>query len=129
MVTILEPVHTLFLDIEPVAAPRMTKRDKWKKRDSVLRYFAFRDYVRLVMPEGFDINDCSIRFVVPMPQSWSKKKRAAHNGMAHTSRPDLDNFLKGLLDAIYGEDSHIHSLARVDKIWGERGYIVIRRNQ
>ena len=39
---------------------------------------------------------------LPVPASWSKRKRAAAivGGVLPTSRPDLDNFIKSALDAI-----------------------------
>ena len=33
--------------ITPVPKPRMTRRDRWAKRPCVLRYWAFKDEVRL----------------------------------------------------------------------------------
>ncbi|HGV3500426.1 TPA: RusA family crossover junction endodeoxyribonuclease, partial [Klebsiella michiganensis] len=42
-------------DITPIGKTRMTRADKWKQRDVVLRYRAFCDEVRLknvVMPEA-----------------------------------------------------------------------------
>ena len=33
-------------------------------------------------------------FEMPMPKSWSKKKRAAMDGKPHQSVPDADNLVK-----------------------------------
>jgi hypothetical protein len=66
-------------DIEPIGKPRMTRSDKWKKRPEVMRYRAFCDEVRLrklTMPES----GAHVTFVLPMPASWSKKKRAEFSG-------------------------------------------------
>ncbi len=65
-----------------------------------------------------------ITFVIPMPQSWSKKKRAQHAGKPHQQKPDKDNLEKALLDAVFDEDSHVWD-GRVTKIWGEKGQIII----
>lgn len=45
-----------------------------------------------------------VDFMMPVPQSWSKKKKQqAHDGdLWHTSRPDVDNLLKLVLDAANG---------------------------
>lgn len=45
-----------------------------------------------------------VDFIMPVPQSWSKKKKQqAHNGdLWHTGRPDVDNLLKLVLDAANG---------------------------
>lgn len=45
-----------------------------------------------------------ISLYVPIPKSWSKRKQndALINKIRPTSRPDLDNFSKAVLDAING---------------------------
>lgn len=101
--------------ITPVSAPRMTRSDKWKNRPSVVRYRAFCDaarYQRITITNGDHV-----LFLLPMPHSWSVKKKAAHAGAPHTQRPDIDNLAKALLDALFDEDSHIHDI-RLTKIWG-----------
>lgn len=111
-------------DITPMGKPRMTQADKWKKRPEVLRYRAFCDEVRLhnvTLPES----GYHVIFVLPMPPSWSKKKRAGHDGQPHQSKPDKDNLEKALLDAIFDDDSKIWD-GRVTKIWGEAGQIIIK---
>ncbi len=109
-------------DINPVPKPRQTRADKWKQRECVMRYRAFADECRLkgVTVEPGD----SVVFVMPMPKSWSKRKREMHNGMPHTQRPDLDNLVKALLDAVHVDDSHIWKLT-AEKRWGEVGAIII----
>lgn len=106
--------------ITPVPAPRMTQSDRWKERPCVLRYFAFRDECRLrrVNVQNGDW----ITFVLPMPKSWSEKKKAFHDGQPHTQKPDKDNLEKGLLDACFDDDCGIHD-TRTSKIWGRRGEI------
>ncbi|POP41757.1 RusA family crossover junction endodeoxyribonuclease [Superficieibacter electus] len=114
-------------NIIPMGKPRMTRADKWKKRDVVLRYRAFCDEVRLnglVMPE----TGGHITFVIPMPASWSQKKRAAMKGQAHQQKPDADNMLKALMDALFTDDAHIWAV-RVTKRWGETGQILISTNE
>lgn len=114
-------------NITPMGKPRMTRADKWKKRDVVLRYRAFCDEVRLnglVMPEAGG----HITFVIPMPASWSLKKRAAMSGRAHQQKPDVDNMIKALMDALFTDDAHIWDV-RVTKRWGETGQILISTNE
>ena len=112
--------------IEPIGAPRMTQRDRWKKRPVVLRYHAYRDAVRVCRVAVPD-SGAHVTFVLPMPASWSKAKREAHIWQPHRQRPDVDNLAKALLDAVYDEDCRVHDL-RVSKIWGERGMIVVGRS-
>ena len=109
-------------DITPVSAPRMTQRDKWAKRPCVMRYFAFRDEIKRL---GVTVKpyDCIV-FTLPMPKSWSKKKKAEHDGKGHTSKPDIDNICKALLDSIFDDDSHIYALTLL-KVWGYEGSIEI----
>lgn len=113
------------LDITPVPKPRQTRADKWKQRPAVLRYRAFADELRLKLDRDFDFNGCDIEFGIPMPKSWSKKKKYQMDGEAHTQKPDLDNLLKALLDAHMGDDAGVHTLNRLTKVWSDHGYIGI----
>jgi hypothetical protein len=45
----------------------------------------------------------------------------------HQQKPDVDNMIKALMDALYAEDAHIWDL-RVTKLWGESGQILISDN-
>lgn len=111
--------------ITPVPKPRMTKSDAWKKRPCVMRYWAFKDKVRELGIEL--ICPCKITFYVPMPKSWSKKKKTSFDGRPHLNETfDVDNGLKGLMDAIYDQDGHIWSIA-VEKRWAHEGSITIEK--
>ena len=109
-------------DIIPCPKPRMSRSDKWRQRTEVLRYRAFCDEVRL-KKVAFD-NATHVFFILPMPESWSKVKRARMDGQPHQSRPDADNLIKALGDALYVEDSHLWNYA-VTKLWGVAGQIRI----
>jgi len=100
----------------------MTQRDRWKKRDCVVRYHAFKDEVRL---RGIELGDKVVaEFRVPMPKSWSKKKKSDMAGQPHQQKPDIDNFLKSLLDACFDDDSKVWSVTAT-KRWAEEGAILI----
>lgn len=110
--------------VTPVPKPRMTQRDKWAKRPAVVRYWSFCDKVRLLgceLPE----QGAHVTFNVPMPKSWSKKRRQMMLGQPHQQRPDIDNFEKGLLDALYDDDSCVWDI-RSTKLWAEVGHITIK---
>ncbi len=114
------------LDIPPCPKPRMTRADRWKKRKSVVKFFAFRDAVRQFQ-ETHAISWWSfdIEFHVPMPKSWSKKKQALHNGQPHNQRPDLDNYLKAWKDSVYKEDAVVWRI-KATKLWTDgSGHIVV----
>jgi Holliday junction resolvase RusA-like endonuclease len=49
----------------------------------------------------------SIHFFLPVPPSWSKKKKRLHHLQYHTSQPDLDNLLKAFKDSLLAEDKGI----------------------
>lgn len=50
------------------------------------------------------ITRVSVYFVAwfPVPVSWSKAKKMSAYGQPHTSKPDLDNIAKIILDALNG---------------------------
>lgn len=110
--------------IAPCPKPRQTARDKWQRRPAVVRYRAFADAVRragLVVPES----GCHLVFLLPMPSSWSKKRRTEMIGQPHRQKPDLDNLVKALLDAVHDDDSGVWKLS-AEKRWSESGGITIR---
>jgi Holliday junction resolvase RusA-like endonuclease len=109
--------------INPVSKPRQTQRDKWKPSKSVLRYRAFADECRLKM-RGVDLDGAVITFYLPIPKSWNKRKKAEMLNKPHRQKPDLDNLIKALGDALYGDDSSIASIT-AHKQWAEEGGIAI----
>lgn len=125
----------IYLPITPVSKPRMTQRDKWKKRPCVLRYRDYCDALRAAWPrladghqQPFPSHGYHAIFHLPMPKSWSKKKKAQMNGQPHQQKPDKDNLEKALLDALCADDSYIYD-GRVSKYWADAGYIQIYLNQ
>jgi Holliday junction resolvase RusA-like endonuclease len=114
-------------NIIPIPKCRMTQRDRWldPPRPSVARYRSFADEVRaqgVQLPES----DSAVLFVLPMPKSWSKKKKVKMVGQAHKQKPDLSNLLKALEDAIYSDDSRIWHYRELSKRWGVIGQIIIQ---
>jgi Holliday junction resolvase RusA-like endonuclease len=57
----------------------------------------------------------------PIPASWSKKKRAAHDGQFCCSKPDADNIGKAIKDGLnriaWADDAQVADV-RVVKRWG-----------
>lgn len=109
--------------IVPVAKPRMTRADKWRKRPATSKYWKFVDQCKAERVE-LPCFGAHVTFILPMPASWSRKKKATHNGKPHMSKPDLDNCLKALGDAVYKDDSGIYDI-HVTKLWGREGKIII----
>ena len=119
--------------INPIPKPRMTQRDKWLKppRAKVQRYWDFCLQCKLekvVLP----CFGAHVTFILPMPKSWSKKKKKEYDGKPHMGsmgnppqkEVDLDNLMKSLGDAIYGNDSGIYDIC-LTKRWGFLGKILI----
>lgn len=110
--------------ITPVPKPRMTRSDAWKKRPCVMRYWAFKDKVREL---GIELQSpCKITFYIPMPDSWSKRKKNDFDGRPHMNTPDLDNIIKSLLDSVFDEDAHMWSIA-AEKYWAREGSITVQK--
>lgn len=118
----------LIWNITPIQAPRMTRADAWKKRPIVLKYRKFRDDVNELMAETplKQIDTLTADFFLPMPPSWSNKKKLAMAETPHQQKPDIDNFVKGLLDAIFreGDDCRVYSV-HARKFWSFEGKIEI----
>jgi len=58
----------------------------------------------------------SITFFIPVPPSWSKKKKKLYHGRFHQSTPDIDVLHKALSDSLMREDKQIAHL-EVQKRW------------
>ena len=126
-------------DIVPFPAPRMTKSDKWKtnpnhpdplkrQRVPVAKYFAFKNKIQsLLGNEKIGLSDeINLIFVLPMADSWSKRKKELMNKTPHKQKPDWDNLAKAFCDSFGIDDSHVWN-ARISKFWGYRGAIIIYR--
>ncbi len=109
-------------NITPVPKPRQTQSDKWKQRPAIMKYRAFADECRYKKVK-FGSGDHVI-FVIPMPASWSKKKKKIYGTQPHRQKPDLDNLIKALGDSLYEDDSILYSYTAT-KVWGYEGKIII----
>jgi Holliday junction resolvase RusA-like endonuclease len=113
--------------VDPVGKPRMTRSDRWNKRPAVLQYRAFCDEVR-AQADGwqFPESGAQVMFWIPMPASWSGKKKERMAGAPHQQTPDVDNCLKALLDALHVEDKGVYDV-RTTKRWARTGWIEVWR--
>lgn len=108
---------------QAMGKPRMTQRDKWKKRPVVLRYRAWCDAARasvgcmekttLIYPVKM-----TVLIFLSCPASWSRKKQLEYNGRPHTGKPDVDNVVKGVMDALFTNDSFVFKVM-AEKYWTE----------
>jgi len=125
------------LDVIPMGAPRMTQSDKWKtnpdhpdpkkrQREVVTRYFAYKNMLTAQCKElNFQYKKhIEAVFLMPMPASWSNKKKERMNGTPHEVKPDWDNIAKGLQDALKQKDSDVWK-ADIQKRWAWKGSIIL----
>jgi len=65
---------------------------------------------------------------MPMPQSWSQKKRRAMNHMPAVAKPDTDNIAKSICDAmngiVYLDDKQVWC-ASVERYWDIKGSVQV----
>jgi len=117
------------LNIVPVPKPRMTQSDKWKKRPATDKYWKYKDDLKLLcfICRWTPKEDLDIKFILPMPRTWSEKKKKKMDGQPHKQKPDLDNLIKAFKDALLIEDSHIHTYQNMQKVWGREGQIMLKR--
>ncbi|GAB3283120.1 RusA family crossover junction endodeoxyribonuclease [Larkinella harenae] len=103
----------------------MTQRDTWKQRACVIAYRRYKDAIR---PYAMDLtaDPLKIVFHLPISASLSKKKQIAHLGQLHRHKPDVDNLLKGLMDAWLKNDQAVASVW-IEKRWAAQGGIEISR--
>lgn len=121
----------LRVKITPRGKPRMTQRDRWHKRPRVTQYWEFKAELQKATERlrfCFHDSGTSIDFEIPMPPSWSKKKRQEMLGRPHQQKPDIDNLLKGVMDALLEDDSTVYHIGHLTKRWGNEGSITFRRS-
>jgi len=124
-------------DVVPVGAVRMTQSDKWKtnpfhkdpnkrQRPEVTRYFDFKNIVRQQAIEmNYELGETlEIYFCVPMPKSWSEKKKQRMNKLPVKTRPDVDNYAKAFMDALCKEDGNVWQL-KTEKRYAFQGSIIV----
>lgn len=69
-----------------------------------------------------------IEFRIPIPQSYSKKKKDELEWTPHNKKPDLDNLVKAVLDALNGvafEDDSLISDINASKTYAEEPGVYI----
>ncbi len=108
-------------DIIPMGKPRITARGKYGP--VARRYYEYAEQIRLMNME-IPEHGAEIQFFIPMPKSWSKKKKIDMFQMPHQQTPDVDNLLKAVLDAVYKDDKVVWSI-KAEKYWDSEGFILV----
>jgi len=114
-------------NIEPMPKPRMTQGDRWNNRPAVTRYWSFKDELqRQASLQGFKLDDAlKVVFYVPMPHSWSRAKKMRMVDKPHRQKPDIDNFIKAVLDSLLPDGDSSVWYVEACKLWALEGGIVI----
>lgn len=137
--------NTTAFFITPMAAPRMTrgqvkmvhiddsKLDKagLAKKHKIIEYENFKQALALMANQKkFVLPDQLFRvyFYIPMPGSWSEKKKKDMWGTPHQVKPDADNLMKAVKDALRKDDKKIWD-AHYTKYWDYNGRIEIQIKQ
>jgi Holliday junction resolvase RusA-like endonuclease len=122
--------NRLDIDINPVPYKRMTYKGKWAVPGNQ-RYFDYKKEIQWRRNEANYVpsDALEMRFFIPMPKSWSKSKEQKMLMSPHNQKPDLDNLVKAVLDALFydvqGGDCKVHKL-KASKIWTMKGQIEIK---
>lgn len=96
--------------LRPEGLKRLKRLEKYNDYKVSLLAEAKRN--RFVLPEQGAV----VVFFIPVPKSWSNKKKKSMHMQLHSGKPDLDNILKGFFDGLFTEDHHIGSIS-VTKLW------------
>lgn len=110
---------TVMIPGPPCAKPRMTRRDKWKRRTCVMAYRSWADNARFAY--GI-LNNTKVTLHRPTflyVTAYFEIPKSRHKITAsddHTVKPDADNILKAVCDALFENDQFVIS-AHVMKQW------------
>lgn len=92
----------IFIPLTPMPAPRPRVTRNGTYNDP--KYTNYKKAIGMLSKSHFSVSDHPIAmhiiFYFAIPKSWSKQKK--DNAIWHTSRPDSDNLLKGVKDALNG---------------------------
>lgn len=115
------------IDINPIGAPRQSKKDAWDPSPAVARYRKWKDDFRpQCVEQGWTLGPVlRAEFEIAMPVSWSKRKREAMRGRPHQQKPDIDNICKAVMDAFGEDDCYVYGM-EVTKRWADKGRITLR---
>jgi Holliday junction resolvase RusA-like endonuclease len=124
-------------DVVPMGAVRMTQSDRWKlnpdhvdpkkrQRTAVTEYFAFKNKIKAQAEEmNFELPQVlRIVFLIPMPFTWSEKKKVNNNKTKVLKRPDIDNLVKSFMDALSVEDGYVWKV-EAEKRYSFNGSILV----
>ena len=105
------------IPLEPFgkARPRVTRGNTYMPHE----YIRARDSLRLLfgpvtVAPPWALHVTAVR---AMPASWSKRRRAEMAGAWCVSKPDADNIVGAVMDALFEDDAAVVEVA-CRKVWG-----------
>lgn len=96
-----------------------TPMNYYNRKKTVQKYWDFKRGLKAMADQqGFIMptEGAWLKFYIPMPVSWSKKKKLEKCFTLKESQPDCDNYTKSFLDSMMGEDKAISDY-RASKFW------------
>jgi Holliday junction resolvase RusA-like endonuclease len=129
----------LFIPVEPMGAVRTTQKQKYVSQ-TYQRYAAYKEHVALLAASQLRMIEpmkpiiiTDLTFYMPIPKNgkatrtnpYTKKREQfpVVDGMPHIAKPDIDNLIKGLFDALNGvawwDDAQVYKITNQQKIYAE----------
>nr|ABZ05876.1 hypothetical protein ALOHA_HF400048F7ctg1g1 [uncultured marine microorganism HF4000_48F7] len=104
----------------------MTRRDRWKSA------LAWSSISNTVTSSALKPSSMASRFrtLSPSRSTWlcqnhgARRREAKHVGKPCQSKPDLDNVLKGFMDALRTDDASVYAVS-ASKFWSEQPGVVL----
>lgn len=126
-----EDVWSRGFPIRAMGKPRMTKSDKWRKRQPVKDWFAYKDHLLSLLEPGFydrlqraTIYQFRVEATIAFPKSYSKAAKQVLLDQPHRVKPDASNILKGIEDILVESDQELADVA-CSKSWGNEDWLSI----
>jgi Holliday junction resolvase RusA-like endonuclease len=118
-------VITLSIFCIPMGAVRCNRSVAWAATPTQKRYYEWKKNLLAEATKQLGRVPAApdeLNFVayIPMPDSWSKTKKAAMSGMPHRQKPDRDNIDKAICDALFPDDKRIWG-GQQRKVWCKYG--------
>ena len=104
---------------EPAAKPRMTRRDKWLKRPATARYWAWVAKAQKIELKDHDPLRIIVSAYFGFPKSYGRKRQEYLKGQFHRKRPDGDNVLKAVVDALWKDKDQRIAVKTIIKRWDD----------
>ena len=98
----------------------MTQRDKWAPREVVLAYYSYCDQLRAAFNRAAKFHRAEKLTLTVVFKAEGKE----HWGKPHNRTPDLDNIIKGVMDALLIRDETVQRILAT-KEYGPEDLMVI----